>query len=157
MPQKTFEEYEVGEVFVSHARTITETDVVTFTCFSGLRLPIFIDEEFSRKNSIYKTRIAPGLMTASIAAGMLEGVLGEHTIAALGLDHFKYAAPVMIGDTLYTLCRVSEKKVTSDGRRGVLGVHVAVRNQKGIEPLEFRGAFLMRIGRGEDLENGKPT
>jgi 3-hydroxybutyryl-CoA dehydratase len=144
MTQKTFEEYSVGDAFVSHARTVTETDVVNFTCFSGLRLPIFIDEEFSRKHSLYKTRIAPGLMTASIAAGMLEGVLGEHTIAALGLDRFIYAAPVFIGDTLHTRCTVETKKVVSDGKRGILGVRIAVENQDGVVPLEFHGAFLMR-------------
>jgi 3-hydroxybutyryl-CoA dehydratase len=146
MGQKPFEHYEVGEAFDSHGRTVTETDLVNFTCFSGLRLPIFIDEEYSRKHSLYKTRIVPGLMTASIAAGMLEGVLGEYTIAALGLDRFKYAAPVMIGDTLHTRCTVEGKKDTADGRRGVLTVRVSVVNQTGIVPLEFWGAFLMKRG-----------
>jgi acyl dehydratase len=55
MTQETSEQYAVGDAFVSHARTITETDVVNFTCFSGLRPPIFIDEEFSKKRSLYKT------------------------------------------------------------------------------------------------------
>lgn len=31
----------------SYARTITETDLVNFTCFAGLTLPIFIDAEFA--------------------------------------------------------------------------------------------------------------
>jgi 3-hydroxybutyryl-CoA dehydratase len=146
MAQKTYEEYKVGEVFDSYARTITETDLVTYTCFAGLKLPMFIDEEFSRKHSIFKTRVCPGLLTASIAAGMLEDILGKYTLAALGLDRFKFRAPVKIGDTLHTRITVEELKDVSDKARGVLTVRITVVNQDGVEPLEFWGSFMMRKG-----------
>jgi methionine synthase II (cobalamin-independent) len=90
LAQKQFEDYRLGEEFESYARTVTETDIVNFTCFAGLKLPMFIDEEFSKKHSLYGTRVAPGLMTASLAAGMLEDILGKYTLAALGLDRFKF-------------------------------------------------------------------
>jgi acyl dehydratase len=83
VPQKIYEQYRVSEVFESYGRTITEADIVNFTCFAGLKLPMFIDEAFSKKHSLYKTRVAPGLMTASIGAGMLEDILGKYTRAAL--------------------------------------------------------------------------
>ena len=146
MAQKTFETYEIGEVFESYARTITEADIVHYTCFAGLKLPMFIDEEFSKKHSIFKTRVAPGLLTASIAAGMLEDILGKYTLAALGLDRFKFTAPVKAGDTLHTRITVEGKKNTSDGQRGVLTVRITVVNQNGETPLEFWGSFMMRKG-----------
>lgn len=146
MAQKTYGEYFVGEVFESYGRTITETDLVNFTCFAGLKLPMFIDEEFSRKHSLYQTRVIPGLMTASIAAGMLEDILGKYTLAALGLDRFKFRAPVKIGDTLHARITVEELKDVSDKSRGVIVVKVEVVNQAGIVPCEFHGAFMMRKG-----------
>lgn len=146
MAQKTYDEYSLGEKFHSYARTITEADIVNYTCFAGLKLPLFIDEEFCKKHSIFGTRIAPGLMTASIAAGMLEDILGKYTLAALGLDKFKFSAPVKAGDTLHTEITVEGKKDTSDGKRGVLTVRISVINQKGEVPLEFSGSFMMRKG-----------
>jgi 3-hydroxybutyryl-CoA dehydratase len=146
MAQKTYEEYVVGEKFTSYARTMTEADLVAFTNLAGLKLPLFIDEEFSRKHSIFGTRVFPGLLTASIAAGMLEDILGKYTLAALGLDKFKFSSPVKIGDTLHAEITVEAKKDTSDGKRGVLTVRITVRNQKNETPLEFWGAFMMRKG-----------
>lgn len=146
MAQKTYDEYSIGEVFESYARTITEADIVNYTCFAGLKLPMFIDEEFSKKHSIFKTRVAPGLLTASIAAGMLEDILGKYTLAALGLDRFKFSAPVKAGDTLHTRITVEGKKDVSDQTRGVLTVRISVVNQTGVVPLEFWGSFMMRKG-----------
>jgi len=145
MVQKKYEEYSIGDVFESYGRSITEADIVNFTCFAGLKLPMFIDEEFSKRYSVFGTRIAPGLMTASIAAGMLEDILGKYTLAALGLDRFKFTAPVEIGDTLHARITVEDKKDTKNDR-GVLSVQVEVVNQKDAVPLVFNGAFLMRKG-----------
>ena len=146
MEQKTYDEYEIGEVFETYGRTITETDLVNFTCFAGLKLPLFIDEEFCREHSQFKTRIIPGLMTASIAAGMLEDILGQYTIAALGLDKFRFTAPVFPGDTLRARITVEEKKDTSDGKRGVLTSRITVLKQGDEQVLEFWGSFLMHKG-----------
>lgn len=146
MAQKMYEEYEIGEVFESYGRTITEADIVNYTCFAGLKLPMFIDEEFSREHSIFGTRVAPGLMTASIAAGMLEDILGKYTVAALGLDRFKFTAPVKAGDTLHARITVEGMKDVSDPGRGVLSVKIEVVNQEGKVPCVFHGAFMMRKG-----------
>lgn len=146
MAQKTYDSYELGETFESYGRTITEADLVNYTCLAGLKLPMFIDEEFSKKHSLFKTRVAPGLFTASIAAGMLEDILGKYTLAALGLDRFKFSHPVKAGDTLRTIITVEGKKDTSDGERGVLTVRISVTNQEDKVPLEFWGSFMMRKG-----------
>lgn len=146
MAQKTYEEYSVGEKFVSYARTMTEADLVNYTNLAGLKLPLFIDAEYCRKHSMFKERVFPGLCTASIAAGMLEDILGKYTLAALGLDKFKFSAPVKIGDTLHCEITVDALKDTSDGKRGVITVRIQVMNQKNEIPLEFWGSFLMRKG-----------
>jgi acyl dehydratase len=77
---------------------------------------------------------------------MLEDILGKYTLAALGLDKFKFRAPVKIGDTLHSEIHVEGLKDTSDGKRGVITVRIEVHNQKGEVPLEFWGSFMMRKG-----------
>lgn len=146
MAQKTYDEYRIGEVFESYGRTITEADIVNFTCFAGLKLPMFIDEEFSARHSLYKTRVAPGLMTASIGAGMLEDILGKYTLAALGLDRFKFSAPVKIGDTLHARITVTGMKDHREADKGILSVQIEMVNQAKVAALVFHGAFMMRKG-----------
>ena len=146
MKQKPFEDFAIDETFESYARTITEADIVNFTCFAGLKLPLFIDEEFCRKNSPFKTRIAPGLMTASLAAGMMEDILGPYTLAALALDNFRFTQPVKAGDTLHIEITVVQKKDTKHADRGVLTSRQDVLNQRGEVVLSFTGSFLMRKG-----------
>ena len=146
MQQKPFDEFVVGEVFKTYGRTITEADLMTYTCFAGLKLPLFIDEEFCKKNSPFGGRVAPGLMTASIAAGMMEDILGPYTLAALALGDFKFTAPVRPGDTIRAEVSVESKKNTSDPARGVLVSRTKIFNQRDELALEFTGTFMMRRG-----------
>lgn len=143
MQQKPLDEFEVGEVFKSYGRTISEADIVTFTCFAGLKLPLFIDEEFCREKSPFKTRISPGFMTASIGAGMMEDVLGPYTIAALGLNDFVFSVPVIPGDTIHAEITVEDKRDTKQPERGIITTRTRMVNQKGETALEFTGKFLM--------------
>lgn len=146
MAQKMYDDYHIGEQFTSYGRTITEADLTNYTNLAGLKLPMFIDEHFSKQHSIFGTRVLPGLFTASIAAGMLEDILGKYTLAALGLNDFKFSAPVKIGDTLHTRITVEELKDVKEGTRGVISVKVEVVNQDDVVPCVFRGAFMMRKG-----------
>lgn len=144
MNHKTFDEFIVGEVFESYGRTILDADIHAFTCFAGLKTPLFIDDEFARKKSPYGGRIAPGLMTASIASGMMEVILGPYALAALSFDEFKFSGPVKPGDTIHCEVEILDKRDTSDGERGILNSLTRVINQKDEPVLEFKAVFLMR-------------
>jgi len=48
MSNRSLDDLNPGDVFKSYGRTVTETDIVNFTCLAGLKLPIFINEEFAR-------------------------------------------------------------------------------------------------------------
>jgi acyl dehydratase len=85
-------------------------------------------------------------MTASIAAGMMEDILGPYTLAALGLDRFRFRSPLKAGDTIHVRITVEEKKDTKDPKRGVLTSMQQVINQRDEVILEFTGSFLMRKG-----------
>lgn len=144
MTNRYLDDFKVGEVFNSYGRTITEADIVNFTCFAGLKVPVFIDEEFARKHTPFGGRIAPGLMTASIAAGMMEDILGPSTIAALELTDFKFTVPVKPGDTLRASVTVEGLRHLSDGERGVFHGRVRVVNHRSEQVMEFTEKLMMR-------------
>lgn len=144
MAEKPFDAFEVGQEFESYGRTVTEADIVNFTGMAGIRLPVFLDDEWCRRNTNYGGRIAPGLMTSAFAVGMMEDVLGGNTLAALALDEFRFHVPVRPGDTLRAKVGVTAKRDTSDGKRGVLSLGVSLFNQREDKVLGFKGTFLMR-------------
>lgn len=141
-PSRRFHDFVEGTVYSTYRRTITETDLVNFTQFAGLRLPIFLDDEHARA-SVHGGRIVPGFLTASVSAGMLESVLGVHTLAGLGMDEFRFHAPVRPGDTLTAEVGVEKKKETSNPTRGILTVRVRVINQREECVLEYLTTVLM--------------
>ena len=139
-----FNNFEIGQVIDTLGRTITETDIVSFTCVTGIKLPVFTDDHFCRKHTPYGGRITPGLLTASYAVGMMENVLGANILAALQLDKFVFKKIVKPGTTLRTRVTILEKRDTSDGIRGVMKVGVAVINEHDDEMATFEATFLMR-------------
>ncbi len=143
VPALGYDDFEPGTVFESYRRSVTESDIVGFTGFAGLKLPIFVDDEFARSGP-YGSRIAPGFLTASISAGMLESVLGPDTLGGLGMDEFRFSAPVRPGDTLQARVTVLERKPTREPARGIVSVSIEVLNQRGECPLRYRTTVLMQ-------------
>jgi len=135
----------VGETYRSYGRTLTEADLVTFAGLAGLRLPLFLDEDWARAHGPHGGRIAPGFLTASLSAGMIESVLGPDVIAGLALDEFRFQAPVRPGDTLHAEIEILEKRETGTGGRGIVGLAVRLRNQRGETPLSYRSTVMMTI------------
>lgn len=144
-----FDTLEVGREYRSYARTVTETDLVNFTCFAGLKLPIFIDENYARTRSPHGGRIVPGFLTCSIVGGMMEAVLGPSTIGALGMDEMRFPAPVRPGDTIEARITLAEKRVLSDGLRGLLALDVAAFTSDDRQVLAFKSKVIVALGRGD--------
>jgi 3-hydroxybutyryl-CoA dehydratase len=136
--------YGVGDEYVSYSRTVTETDIVNYLSLARMRAPMFIDEEYCKQNSIFGTRIAPGMFTATVAAGMLEELIASmDVVAALGMDDFIFETPVKAGDTLRAVVRVVEIERRQDGCSEVTST-VEMRNQHDAVPLSFRTRLLTR-------------
>jgi acyl dehydratase len=125
-----FDEFEVGQEWDSPARTITETDVVTFAGFSGDYNPLHTDEEYASRTQ-FGGRIFHGPGVFAIATG-LESRLGikEGTaIAFLGMT-WNLRAAVRIGDTIHVHERVAGARATSKPDRGIVTFDVTVVNQR---------------------------
>ena len=127
-----FEEFEPGMQVITAARTITESDVVTFAGLSGDYNQIHTDAEFS-KGTPFGARVAHGLLVLSIASGlaMRTGVLEGTVLAFREINNWKFSAPVLIGDTVHVELLVTESKALPRLGGGSVIIELAVKNQRG--------------------------
>lgn len=92
--------------YVSMTIVITAESIVRFVELSGDRNPIHSDDEYA-KNSVFKRRIAPGMMVASYISAVIANDLPGPGSIYLQQD-LRFEAPVFIGDTITTSVRVVE-------------------------------------------------
>ncbi|MCL4519129.1 MAG: MaoC family dehydratase N-terminal domain-containing protein [Thaumarchaeota archaeon] len=141
-----YEDFEIGSKQITFGRTVTETDIVMFAGLTGASNPLFLDEEYAKKTA-FGHRIAPGLLTLSIATGcayqLPSGPFGEGFIALLGMS-FKAIKPVIAGDTLKVAVVVKEKLPPKDGRGRVV-LEMSVENQRNETVMMVEGNFLVRV------------
>lgn len=126
-----FEEFTVGERFVTRARTITEADMVAFAGLTGDYNPLHVDAEFAKK-TIYGERIAHGLLGLSYAVGLAAtlGLTEGTVIAFLGLT-WSFTKPIKIGDTIHVEQTVKSLRETKKPDRGIVVFETRVINQRG--------------------------
>ena len=121
-----------GEVFVTPARTVTETDVVNFTGLSWDFNPLHTDEE-SAKRGPFGRRIAQGPLGLAIVVGLISrlGHLQGTAVAMLGIDEWRFRKPLFIGDTVHVRVTIEDVRPASANGRGVVSRHVELVNQDG--------------------------
>lgn len=125
---KYFEDFTAGEIAVTRARTITETDIVNFAALTGDWYPLHTDVEYS-KTGPFGERIAHGMLILSIANGLMP--LYEMAIIAFyGMDKVRFIAPTKIGDTIHVELEVVDKQDKGD-IGGVITLKESVKNQRG--------------------------
>ncbi len=141
---QTYEQFTIGDRFVTPSRTVTEADIVNFAGLSGDFNPLHIDEVFARKTP-FGTRIAHGMLVAAMATGMGNwlGIL-EGTVIALMEQFIQYKAPTRAGDTVHLEMEVVDKKETSKPDRGIIVFSADVINQEGKAVVEGRWTLMMK-------------
>lgn len=137
MSGKYFEDVETGEKWSSPSRTVTEADITNFAGISGDFHPLHTDEEYAKK-TVFKGRIAHGLLTLAIASGLKTRVeiFGETFMAFLGIEKLRFTAPVRIGDTIHVETEITDKRETSKEDRGVVTLKSVGKNQRGEQVYE---------------------
>lgn len=132
-----FEDFREGTKYVTHGRTISEADAVLFSTITGAYNPLFLDETHAAKTP-FKTRIVPGLLTASLCTGLIYQLpaapFGEGFVALVGTT-MKWSKVVHHGDTIRSEVAVAEKRPLKDGR-GLVTLKAKALNQDGEDVLE---------------------
>jgi acyl dehydratase len=126
-----FEEFTVGQKITSVARTVAESDIMTFAGLTGDYNQIHTDAEFA-KGTPFGQRIAHGLLGLSIAVGLLmrTGVLEGTVLAFREIVEWKFIKPVFIGDSLHVEMEAKELKALPRIGGGQALVALDVKNQK---------------------------
>ena len=126
----TYEEFGLGAIYDTQARTVTEADVVAFAGLSGDFNPLHTDAE-SAKDSPFGERIAHGMLTVAICTGLanMTGLMKGTTIALLE-QNIKYTGAVKFGDTVRLQMEVIEKRETTKPDRGVVMLAARAYNQR---------------------------
>ena len=140
----TFDQFNLGDLYTSQARTVTEADVVNFAGLSGDFNPLHTDAEFGRSTP-FGERIAHGMLAAAMATGMANwtGVF-EGTTLALMEQVIQYKSAVKFGDTIHLELKVSDKKETSKPDRGLVVFETHVCNQDGKAVIEGKWTLMMK-------------
>lgn len=124
LPQRIPRTISLGEK-ATFTRTLTEGDVSMFIGSTWDINPYHTDETFA-KNTQFKQRIVPGLLTASL----LTHLGGLWAFLATEMT-FKFLAPVYVGDSITALAEV----VDNDLQRGWVRLECCCLNQAGEEVL----------------------
>jgi 3-hydroxybutyryl-CoA dehydratase len=142
---RRFDDFAVGDVFVTGGRTVEASDIHSFAGLTGDHYPLHVDEEYARTTR-FGGRIAHGPLTFSIAVGLmaLSGVYGDAIVALLGCDEMRALAPVRPGDTIRVRAEVVGTETGENPKYGTLVVDYHVLNQADVEVMTFRWIMLAR-------------
>ena len=146
-----YEDLAEGQTFTSPARTVTETDLVSFAMLSGDWNAIHTDEEFARE-TFYGKRVVHGLFGLSMMTGLLDrtGLFGGSAIAMLGIKDWQFKAPIFVGDTLHFEMEIVSKRLTSGRDRGIIDRKFSLINQRGEVVQEGHIGLMLRLNANSD-------
>lgn len=137
MSDRYFEDFKVGERFVSGGMTMTEAGLIEFARQWDPQ-PFHIDVEFSRKWA-FEGLIASGLhtMCASLKLWLELGVFKACSLGSPGLGETQFPRPVRPGDTIRVVTDIVELRLsTSKPDRGIGRIRQVTINQRGEHVME---------------------
>ena len=129
-----YDDFTIGDEYVSPTRTVTETDVILFAGLTGDNNRIHVDEHYAKK-SIFGARIAHGLLGLSLGMGLFQrlGMIVDSGIAYLSLKNCDFLNAIKIGDTIHSKATIIDKRMTKKPDRGIFTFRLTVFNQDGEE------------------------
>ncbi len=152
-PGKYFDEFNIGDEYVTMGRTITEADITNFAGLSGNYDQLHTDIEFAKRGH-FKERIAHGLIGLSFISGLIQriGLIEGTVFAFLEIASWKYLAPLKIGDTVSVHIKISDKKEVKNNR-GIVDFELRLINQR--DEITQSGIWrIMMLGRKKEGISG---
>jgi acyl dehydratase len=127
---RVFDEFEIGQRFVTPGRTITEADIGAFAGLTGDYNPVHTDETFAAASD-FGSRIAHGPMGIGIAFGLASrlDLIDGTVVALLGLN-WDFKAPMRPGDTIRALIGVAGKRPVTNPSLGLIELAIELVSQR---------------------------
>lgn len=146
MDGKHFEEFAVGESYVSPWRYLSESDLRRFVALAGIEEPLFESRQFLEAETDHPTWIVPGYLTLSAALGLFtrSGWFEGTGLAMLGAESLSFEAPVYVGDEIRAVVEVAATEPTSSDRGGVVTLEWTVENDDGDPVLTMTSTHFLK-------------
>lgn len=129
-----YEDLYLGMEFLSPGRTITDADLVGFAGLTGDFSELHTSDVYAQ-NSQFGKRVAHGMLGLAYAHGLMWARTGEFrqsAIAFLGINDWKFVAPLFVGDTMFVRYVVKELRPSkSRPSQAIASFSVEVLNQHG--------------------------
>ena len=136
---KFFEDYAVGDAFVSHTTYRVTAEEIKSYAGKWDPMPYHLDEEQAKK-TIVGQLFAPSMLTLAISTKLTHdtGYFEISTVAGLGIDEVRMPKPVLVDDQLRVqLTIVSKRESQSKPSLGVMTNKIEVLNQHGEVVLSY--------------------
>ena len=146
MQGKFFNDFNIGDKFITARRTLTEYDLETFCNLVWFNSSMFFDDIYAKEEMPYKSRVFPGPLIIPLAVGLYLklGFYEKTIIALLGIQNMKFKAPLRCGDTMEVAVEVLDKKDSNTYQdRGILIVQFIVNKVLSKSEKEFIMSFEM--------------
>jgi acyl dehydratase len=123
-----FEDLELGRIWESVTRLVTQEEVDAFADLTGDHNPIHVDAEFAKKTP-YRRRIAHGMLGMSFVVTFATQTPITQTTAFLGVREWRFLAPLFPGDTIRIRNQVLKRELRGRGRRATVLWQIQLFNQ----------------------------
>jgi acyl dehydratase len=144
VPQRAFEDLQVGEKFALPSRTVTDADFAAFRVVSGDNHPVHYDVEYCRAHG-HPGLLAHGLLVlcfTAAGAGTLPHAFGDSLIGFVGQSS-TFHKPVYVGDSLYPALTLRE--LVPQRTTGLVVAATTVHNQRGELVLSGEQRYVVRL------------
>ncbi len=131
MTDRYYEDFKIGDRFVSGGMTMTEAGIIEFARQWDPQ-PFHIDAEFAKRWS-YGGLIASGLHTMAVTLRLwLDlGILRASSLGSPGIGEVQFPRPVRPGDTLRVVTDIVELRLSSSKPdRGIARIRQVTINQR---------------------------
>lgn len=139
-----YEDFVPGHTYEHRpGRTISEADNTWFTLLTMNQHPLHFDQEYATKSE-FGQPIVNSCLTLAMVTGMSVSDVSQKTVANLGWSDVRLTAPVFIGDTLYAMSEVLEKRESkSRPHQGIVRIKTTGMKQDGTVVMTFERTMLI--------------
>ncbi len=144
MDERYFEDFEIGQRFVSKGVSVTESQILDFALAYDPQ-PFHLDREAAAR-SPYGGLIASGFQTLVLGFRMFyqEKIINACSMGSPGMADIRWLRPVRPGDTLHSEVQVKDVRPSrTKPDRGTIDAAFAINNQHGETVMTFLTTIIL--------------
>ncbi|GAC1608857.1 MAG: hypothetical protein NVS3B26_07510 [Mycobacteriales bacterium] len=143
-----FEDFHVGQTFISGVRSVTQDDLDAFIALSGDAGSVHRDADYARSMG-FDGPVLHGPFGIAVVFGLLfeQRIVEPTAIAMLDLE-WRFVDAVVVGDRLRSTMTVTRRRRSASRQAGVLGRHFVLAKEDGTVVQEGTSALLLQARGG---------